>query len=181
MTDIDVGTVVTTLLTLYALGIGAFLISENRAPKATLAWMLAFILAPGLGVLIYFLFGRDGRAFSKQSKLLKQDLAETARPVLTPILSRQDAEITRLERDNPNRRRLMRLVRRNSSSVLTTVTESRSSRTQRVLRQPDQRHGSCAPLHPSSVLHLERRRVHGTGEGNPDSEGASRSRGAPAL
>jgi cardiolipin synthase A/B len=120
MTDIDIGTIVATLLTVYALGIGAFLISENRAPQATLAWMLAFILAPGLGVLIYFLFGRDGKAFSKQRKLLKQDLASSARPVLSPILSRQDAEIARLERDNPNRRRLMRLLRHNSYSVLTT-------------------------------------------------------------
>lgn len=91
MTDIDIGTVVATLLTVYALGIGGFLISENRAPQATLAWMLAFILAPGLGVLIYLLFGRDGKAFSKQRKLLKQDLASSARPVLSPILSRQDA------------------------------------------------------------------------------------------
>jgi cardiolipin synthase len=120
MTDIDIGTVVATVLTVYALGLGAFLISENRAPQATLAWMLAFILAPGLGVLIYFLFGRDGKAFSKQRKLLKQDLASTALPMLSPILSRQDAEIARLERDNPNRRRLMRLLRHNSYSVLTT-------------------------------------------------------------
>jgi cardiolipin synthase len=119
MTDIDIGTVVATLLTVYALGIGAFLISENRAPQATLAWMLAFILVPGLGVLIYFLFGRDGKAFSKHRKLLKQDLAAAALPVLSPILSLQDSEIARLERDNPNRRRLMRLVRHNSSSVLT--------------------------------------------------------------
>jgi cardiolipin synthase A/B len=106
MTDIGIGTVVTTLLTLYALGIGAFLIAENRAPQATLAWLLAFLLAPGLGVLIYFLFGRDGKAFSKQRKLLKQDLTETALPVLSQILSRQDAEIARLERDNPNRNRV---------------------------------------------------------------------------
>lgn len=87
MTDIRIGPAVTTLLTLYALVIGAFLISENRASQATLAWMLAFLLVPGLGVLIYFLFGRNGKAFSKQRKLLKQDLAATALPVLSPILS----------------------------------------------------------------------------------------------
>ena len=57
MTDIGIGTVVGTLLTVYALGIGAFLISENRAPQATLAWILAFMLAPGVGALIYVLFG----------------------------------------------------------------------------------------------------------------------------
>ena len=120
MSDLDIGTLVTTALTVYALGMAVFLVSENRAPQATLAWMLAFILAPGVGVLIYFLFGRDTKAFSRESKLLKQDLETTARPVLAPILSRQDAAIARLESDNPTRRRLLRLVRRNSRSVLTT-------------------------------------------------------------
>ncbi len=120
MGDIGIGTLLTTALTVYALGMAVFLISENRAPQATLAWMLAFILAPGVGVVIYFLFGRDTKAFSKQSKLLKQDLETTARPVLEPILSRQDSAIARLESDNPNRRRLLRLVRHNSRSVLTT-------------------------------------------------------------
>ena len=37
----DVGRVVTTVLWIYALVMGVFLISENRTPKATLAWMLA--------------------------------------------------------------------------------------------------------------------------------------------
>jgi hypothetical protein len=46
--------------------------------------------------------------------LLKQDLAATALPGLSPILAGQDADIAQLERDNPNRRRLMRLVRHNS-------------------------------------------------------------------
>lgn len=120
MGDMGIDTLVLTALTVYAFGMAVFLISENRAPQATLAWMLAFILAPGVGVLIYFLFGRDTKAFSKQSELLEQDLETTARPVLEPILSRQDATIARLEGDKPNRRRLLRLVRHNSRSVLTT-------------------------------------------------------------
>ena len=63
MSDIDIGTLVTTALTVYALGMVVFIISENRAPQATLARMLAFILAPGVGVLIYFQGGgtRRGR------------------------------------------------------------------------------------------------------------------------
>lgn len=120
MSDVGIGTIVTTALAVYAIGMAGFLISENRAPQATLAWMLAFILAPGVGVLIYFLFGRDTKAFSKRARLLKQDLATTARPVLERILSSQDSAIARLDRDNQNRRRLLRLVRHNSPSVLTT-------------------------------------------------------------
>jgi hypothetical protein len=53
------GTILTVALTLYGLGMCVFLISDNRRPQATLAWMLAFFFAPGLGALIYILFGRD--------------------------------------------------------------------------------------------------------------------------
>ena len=116
----DIATILTTLLTIYGLAAAVFLISENRPPQATLAWMLAFIFAPGVGVLIYFLFGRDRKAFSKQHKLLKQDLEAHVVPLLAPILSRQDAQIARLEGDSVSRRKLMRLVRRNSTSALAT-------------------------------------------------------------
>jgi hypothetical protein len=35
----DISTILTIILTLYALAMGVFLISENRSPQATLAWM----------------------------------------------------------------------------------------------------------------------------------------------
>jgi cardiolipin synthase len=98
---------------------GVFLISENRSPQATLAWMLAFILAPGLGVVIYFLFGRDTKAFSRERTLLRQELAAKALPVLSPLLARQDTAIERLGSESIARRRLLRMVRHNSLSVLT--------------------------------------------------------------
>jgi cardiolipin synthase len=115
----DISWIIGTVVALYGLLVGAFLISENRSPQATLAWMLAFILAPGLGVLIYFLFGRDTKAFSRQRTLLQQDLAVNALPVLAPILSRQDTAIEQLGSESGNRRRLLRLVRHNSLSALT--------------------------------------------------------------
>ncbi len=115
----EIGSILTTLLAVYALVMGLFLISENRTPQATLAWMLVFIFLPGIGVLAYLFFGRDGKAFSKQSELLRQDLRANALPLLEPILSRQDAELDRLERETPNRRKLAVLVRRNSHSALT--------------------------------------------------------------
>jgi cardiolipin synthase A/B len=115
----DLGAILTALLGLYALITGIFLISENRRPQATLAWMLAFISAPGIGILIYFLFGRHRKAFSKESKLLQQDLEPNSITLLSPILSRQDQEIARLERESAGHRKLMTLVRRNSHSALT--------------------------------------------------------------
>jgi cardiolipin synthase A/B len=117
----EVATILMTLLTIYGLALAVFLISENRPPQATLAWMLAFVFAPGVGALIYFLFGRDRKAFSKQHTLLKQDLEANVVSLLAPILSRQDAAIARFEDDSVSRRKLMRLVRRNSTSALATL------------------------------------------------------------
>jgi cardiolipin synthase A/B len=113
-----IGPILSTVLALYALATGIFLISENRRPQATLAWMLVFVFAPGVGVLVYVLFGRGRKAFSKQSKLLMQDLEGQARPLLEPILARQDAEIARVESQGAHLKRLMMLVRRNSRSGL---------------------------------------------------------------
>jgi cardiolipin synthase A/B len=116
----DIVAILTTLLAIYALIIGVFLISENRRPQSTLAWMLVLFFAPGFGLLIYLLFGRDNKAFSRRRKLLMQNLEANALPLLSPILSRQDAELSRLETQSLGRKRLAMLVRRNSLSVLTT-------------------------------------------------------------
>jgi cardiolipin synthase A/B len=113
------GTILTVSLGLYALGTGIYLISENRRPQATLAWMLGLFFLPGIGLVAYVLFGRDQKAFAKQRKLLRQDLEANAKPLLAPIMARQDAEIARLEDDSASRRKLMMLVKRNSHSALT--------------------------------------------------------------
>ena len=112
-------TVIWAVVAFYALVMTIFLVSENRRPQGTLAWMLAFFAAPVIGAVVYVLFGRDRKGFSKQRKLLMQDVEGNARLLLDPILSGQDAEIARLEGESPGRGRLMMLVRRNSHSALT--------------------------------------------------------------
>jgi cardiolipin synthase len=114
------GTLLLAAFGLYALATGIFLITENRRPQATLAWLLAFVFAPVVGVVLYVLFGRNGKAFSRESKLLMQDLEPYAHPLLEGLLARQDGEIRQLEAQSPSHRRLMRLVRHNSRSVLAT-------------------------------------------------------------
>jgi len=114
----QIGNIVTASLTVYALATGIFLISENRRPQATLAWMLAFFFAPGIGLLAYVLFGRPRKAFSRRN-LLGEDLEGRVVSLLRPILGREDEAITKLS-NNSGHRRLMTLVRRNSRSALTT-------------------------------------------------------------
>lgn len=108
-----------TLLGILGLAMGIFLIMDNRRPQATLAWLLVLFFLPGIGLLIYLFFGRDRKAFSKQSKLLMQDLEGRVGPLLEPLLSQQDAEIAALETLSTSHRKLMHLVRHNSRSVLT--------------------------------------------------------------
>jgi cardiolipin synthase A/B len=104
----------------YALLTGIYIVLENRRPQATLAWMLLFLALPGIGLVIYALFGRDRKAFSRERQLARQNLQVTAAPLIQQLLARQDAEIGRLETQSPVRRRLMSLVRHNSHSALTT-------------------------------------------------------------
>jgi cardiolipin synthase len=111
--------VITIAFSVYALVAIIFLISENRRPQASLAWALAFFFMPGLGLLIYILFGRDWKAFSKQRQLLLQDLKANAYSLLSPMITGQDQVIARLEAQGHTHRKLMMLVRRNSRSVLT--------------------------------------------------------------
>lgn len=106
--------------TAYALLTAVYIVLENRRPQATFAWMLLFLAVPGLGLLVYVLFGRDRKAFSRRRALARQDLEANAAPLLDPMWARQDAEIERLEGQSPIRSRLMQLVRRNSHSMLTT-------------------------------------------------------------
>ncbi len=109
-----------TALGIYALITGVFLLTENRRPESTFAWLLAFIFLPVLGLVLYLFFGRSRKAFSKRDKLWRQNLEPAAVRLLQPILERQDAEIQQLEGRTASHRKLMLLVRRNSHSLLTT-------------------------------------------------------------
>ena len=111
------------LISIYAVVTGIFLISENRRPQSTLAWMLAFIFAPGLGVALYFLFGRNRKAFAKQNKLLSQGLDERLVPALSEILDRQEGACSVLAKQSASHRKLLLLITRNSLSSLSTRNE----------------------------------------------------------
>ena len=119
MSSMDISSILFTALGLYGFAASVFLIAENRRPQATLAWVLVFFFAPGIGLIIYILFGRDRKAFSRRSSLLQQELEPDALPFVSRLLSRQDAEIARLVGNLGVYRRLMVLVRRNSQSSLT--------------------------------------------------------------
>ena len=49
-----------------------FLVLENRSPQSTFAWLFLMVLAPGVGPVVYFLFGRGSNAFSHRKALRRQ-------------------------------------------------------------------------------------------------------------
>lgn len=104
----------------YGLLTGIYIMLENRRPQATIAWMLLFLALPGAGLVIYVMFGRDRKAFSRERKLARQNPEANAALLVGPMQARQDAAIDGLEDRSPVLRRLMQLVRRNSHSLLTT-------------------------------------------------------------
>jgi len=109
------------VLLIYTVVTGAFIILENKSPAKTLAWLLAFLALPVLGVLLYLLFGREYRPFSRERKLLQQklghQLAQTRN--VHKFLSEQPKEIQRLIDKHPLvYDRVLELMRRNLNAPL---------------------------------------------------------------
>jgi cardiolipin synthase len=109
------------LLIVYTVVTGAFIILENKSPSKTLAWLLSFLALPILGVIIYLLFGREYRPFSRERKLLQQKLGNhlTQNESVYRFLVDQPKEIQRLIDKYPLvYDRVLELMRRNLNTPL---------------------------------------------------------------
>ena len=69
--DIPWITVLTILVSAYAIAVAAFLILENRSPQSTFAWLFLLLAFPLGGLLIYAMFGRNRHAFSRRRSLTR--------------------------------------------------------------------------------------------------------------
>ena len=56
------GDLLVIALFLYSIVVIITLVSEERDPSTTLAWILILLLIPVVGIAFYLLFGRDQRA-----------------------------------------------------------------------------------------------------------------------
>ncbi|MFN8492960.1 MAG: cardiolipin synthase [Caldilineaceae bacterium] len=116
-----VPTVIWWLAALYAIVVGIFMVLENNDPSKTIAWLACFLLIPVLGVIVYFMFGRDYRAFSREKKLLRQELGNhlTSNSYVSEFLAHQPAEHERLRAAGPSiYQRALELMRRNGQNRL---------------------------------------------------------------
>ena len=94
------------------------IIFENRAPVKTLSWVLVIALVPFIGILLYFLFGRNYRKrkiFSRKGLVDSEYLANAAIQQIEELDSRLESKSKKIR----SRQHLMTLMLNNERSVLT--------------------------------------------------------------
>jgi cardiolipin synthase len=99
-----------------------YIISENRSPSVTMAWILSFLALPIAGVLIYVFFGRAVQLSSGRVLFISQDTDSMLLQRLKPLLARQTALIHMINNDEKRevaQRRLIEMGRRTGLSILT--------------------------------------------------------------
>ncbi len=84
--------VVTFLLTIYWILVAIALITDDREPTETLAWLLILWMAPGVGLVFYILFGRNWKKRTAKNPKVAV-IRAAATPVIAPIRNRyRDAQ-----------------------------------------------------------------------------------------
>ncbi len=112
-----------TLTIAYSLFIAYLIIVENNDPRATLAWLLFLWTFPLVGLVAYLFFGRGRRAFSRERKLLKELVTAQSQPNLNRLLAQQEAFLANSTEVTLEEKRIIRLLHRNSQSLLTIHNE----------------------------------------------------------
>lgn len=67
--------VTVALLVAYWIAMAIIVITDEREPTETLAWLLVLFAFPGLGLLFYFLFGRNWKKIAQRSAWAKEIFA----------------------------------------------------------------------------------------------------------
>jgi len=57
---------------IYWIAVSVLIISEDREPTAALAWLLVLFAVPFLGLVVYFLFGRNWPAIIQKAPVTKR-------------------------------------------------------------------------------------------------------------
>jgi cardiolipin synthase len=111
-----------TLYVLYMLISAIYIITENRPPAITMAWILSFLALPIIGVAIYIFFGRAVQLTDSRLHLIAQDTNTDLLQRIRPLITRQN-ELTAVLQNGPDtndaRARLIEMGRRTGLSILT--------------------------------------------------------------
>jgi cardiolipin synthase len=148
--------------TLYVVIAGVFITLENRSPQSTFAWLFLFMAVPVIGVIIYAFFGRGWHAFAREQSLSRQEFGSGLLELddLQPLIKRQEAVIARIIEERPAayKKKLLHLVKKNSSSLLTgyndvVILQNASMKYPRLLEDASNVH--CDPIDASAAAHRQ--------------------------
>lgn len=100
--------VVAGALYLLVLAIVLSLIYDERDPSTTLAWMLVLFALPGVGVVLYFLFGRNWRQIGRRNRR-RLAAFERGHRTIRPLYEIHAADAVSI-RENPLAARVSRAI-----------------------------------------------------------------------
>ena len=96
-----------------------WVISENRRPRATFAWIFLFVALPVVGLVAYVLVGRQTTIQRLTRRDLRQDLPGHLSETLAHLDDGHDRTVASFEGDPLRRDRLATLVRASAQSRVT--------------------------------------------------------------
>ena len=117
--DFSWNLLVTVLISAYAISVAAFLIMENRSPQSTFAWLFLLLAFPLGGVVLYAMFGRSWRAFSRRGTIRKLLEGSTIARRAARVMNEQTANLATLAQMHPAYARLANMLWASSRSPLT--------------------------------------------------------------
>jgi cardiolipin synthase len=109
----------TVLVTAYGVIVSIFLLLENRSPQSTFAWLFLLLVFPLGGLIIYLLFGRHRRAFSRQHTLTKLVKGTAIARRTTTVIARQPAMLDELAQSKGEYARVASMLWATAQSPLT--------------------------------------------------------------
>ncbi len=113
------GVVLTAIAVAYALGIGVFLILENRSPQSTFAWLFLLLVFPFGGLVIYVMFGRNRHAFSREQSLTSLMEGTSLARRAAAVLAEQPDRLAALARAHGEYARLASMLWASAAAPLT--------------------------------------------------------------
>jgi cardiolipin synthase len=120
MADWDLRLIAFAITATYMIAVALFVIMDRRSATSTFAWLLAFYAFPVIGFVVYVMFGRSWKAFSRETQYVRRNVGREVRDLLSTVLPRQEAAIEWLgARSVPLYSRFLELVFRNSYSAIT--------------------------------------------------------------
>ncbi len=112
-------TIVWVAIFAYALSVAVFLILENRSPQSTFAWLFLLLIFPFGGLPIYFMFGRNRHAFSRERRLTKLMEGTSVAERSGRVMAEQPAKLTAIRQVHDEYGRMAEMLWATARSPLT--------------------------------------------------------------